>query len=59
MYMSFKEKGIEYAKLAVQEDEAGNFDKVKPTAWGHFEFIELNRPSSLHNKHWHNHVPLL
>jgi hypothetical protein len=36
MYMNFKEKGIEYAKLAVQEDEAGNFDKVKLTAWGLF-----------------------
>ena len=28
MYMSFKEKGIDYAKQAVAEDEAGNYEKA-------------------------------
>ncbi len=28
IYITFKEKGIENAKQAVQEDEAGNYDKA-------------------------------
>lgn len=41
MYMNFKEKGIEYAKQAVQEDEAGNFDKVKPTTWERYKLFNF------------------
>lgn len=28
MYVSFKDKGIEFAKQAVSEDEAGNYEKA-------------------------------
>ena len=40
VYIGFKDKGIEHAKQAVLEDEAGNYDKALTLYLGALEYLK-------------------